>query len=63
MIWSQRGYWVPLSKHYGGKGRKVYLAMKKTYGDKEKAEQVFYATENKMKKNRKKKMNLAQKGY
>lgn len=54
---------MPLSKHYGGKGRKVYLAMKKTYGDKEKAEQVFYATENKMKKNRKKKMNLAQKGY
>lgn len=31
------------------KGKKILASMKKTYGAK-KAEQVFYATENKMKK-------------
>ena len=39
---------MPLSKHYGGHGAKVMAAMKKQYGP-EKAERVFYATENKMK--------------
>lgn len=39
---------MPLSKHYKGKGAKVMRAMRKQYGNK--AEEVFYATENKMKK-------------
>ena len=41
---------MPLAKHYGGHGKKVMLAMRKTYGDDEKAKRVFYATENKMNK-------------
>lgn len=44
---------MPLSKYYGGKGEKVMREMKSRYGDK-KGEQVFYATENKRKKKRKK---------
>ena len=39
---------MPLSKHFGGKGEQVMRAMRKTYGP-EKAERIFYATENKMK--------------
>jgi len=34
---------MPLTK----KGQKVMRSMQKTYGSKEKAEQVFYASENK----------------
>lgn len=40
---------MPLSKHFGGHGAKVMRDMKERYGD-EKGERVFYATENKMKK-------------
>jgi hypothetical protein len=36
----------PLSKHFKGKGAKVMRSMRKQYGDK--AEEIFYATENKM---------------
>lgn len=43
---------MPLSKHYGGHGAKVMRAMKSRYGE-EKGERVFYATENKRKKERK----------
>lgn len=39
---------MPLSKHYGGHGKKVAAAMKKQYGDR--WEEVFYATENARKK-------------
>ena len=39
---------MPLSKHYGGKGAKVMRSMRKQYG--KRAEEVFYKTENKMKK-------------
>ena len=39
---------MPLSKHFGGHGAEVMKSMTKTYGA-EKAERVFYATENKMK--------------
>ena len=45
---------MPLSKHYGGHGLEVFKSMIKTYG-KDKAKDVFYATENKMMKKRKKK--------
>ena len=38
---------MPLSKHFGGHGGEVMASMRKQYGDK--AERVFYATENKMK--------------
>ena len=41
---------MPLSKHYKGKGEKVMRAMRKKYGDR--AEEVFYATEKKMKKSK-----------
>ena len=41
---------MPLSKHYGGKGEKVARDMKKRYG--KNWEEVFYATENKRKKNK-----------
>ena len=44
---------MPLSKHYGGHGAKVMRSMKKTYPSEKKAEQVFYATENKRKSQRK----------
>ena len=40
---------MPISKYFGGHGREVMREMKKKYGAK-KGEQVFYATENKMKK-------------
>ncbi len=40
---------MPLSKHYKGHGEEVMANMKKEYGSK-KGERVFYATENKMKK-------------
>ena len=36
---------MPVSKHYHGHGEKVMSAMKRTYGDTEKAKRVFYATE------------------
>lgn len=39
---------MPLSKHFGGKGEQVMARMKKTYKSPKKAEEVFYATENKM---------------
>lgn len=39
---------MPLSKHYGGKGAQVMADMRERYGDN--AERVFYATENKMKR-------------
>ncbi len=38
---------MPLSKHFSGRGEKVMSDMKKRYG--ERAEEVFYATENKQK--------------
>lgn len=41
---------MPLSKHYGGEGEKVMRSMMKTYHNKETANRVFYATENKRKK-------------
>lgn len=41
---------MPLSKHYGGHGEEVMRSMKKTYKDSATAERVFYATENKRKK-------------
>jgi hypothetical protein len=41
---------MPLSKYYGGHGKEVMKAMKKTYGGEDKAESVFYATANKKKK-------------
>lgn len=41
---------MPLSKHYAGHGAKVMASMKKTYKDPATAERVFYATENKRKK-------------
>jgi len=43
---------MPLAKHYGGSGKKVMQAMKKQYGAK-KAKEVFYATENKLKRGQK----------
>jgi len=42
---------MPLSKHYSGHGKKVMRKMKKTYG--KKAKEVFYATENKRKAQKK----------
>jgi hypothetical protein len=41
---------MPISKHFKGHGTEVMKSMEKTYPDKETAERVFYATENKMKK-------------
>ena len=46
---------MPLNKHYGGHGSEVHAAMMKTYKSKEKADEVFYALENSMKKRKKKK--------
>ena len=46
---------MPLDKHYKGHGNEVMESMRKTYGNKDKAEQVFYALENKLKKKKKKK--------
>lgn len=43
---------MPISKHYKGHGDEVMASMKKTYDDKT-AERVFYATENKRKKDKK----------
>ena len=43
---------MPLEKHYQGKGKKVMKAMMNTYGEK-KGKQVFYATEQKMKRGQK----------
>lgn len=48
---------MPLDKHYGGHGRKVMSEMMRTYKNKDKAEEVFYALENKL-KNRKKKKKM-----
>jgi len=45
---------MPLSKHFGGKGAKVMASMRGTYPTKKKAEEVFYATENKRKSKKKK---------
>lgn len=42
---------MPVSKYFGGHGRKVMKAMQKQYG-KKKGKQVFYATANKQKKQR-----------
>lgn len=47
---------MPLSKYFGGKGRKVMGKMKEQYGE-EKGENVFYATAQKRKKSKKKKSN------
>ena len=41
---------MPVSKYFGGEGRKVMSSMKKQYGE-EKGERVFYATANKKKQN------------
>lgn len=38
---------MPLSKHYSGHGEEVMRDMQERYGDR--AEEVFYATENKRK--------------
>ncbi len=38
---------MPISKYFGGKGKKVMAAMKETYPDPKKAKEVFYATANK----------------
>ena len=40
---------MPISKHYKGSGAKVMKKMQEEYGEK-KGKQVFYATENKLKK-------------
>ena len=40
---------MPLSKHFDGHGEEVMANMRKQYGS-EKAERVFYATENARKK-------------
>ena len=40
---------MPLNKYFNGHGKEVMESMDKTYG-KAKAEQVFYATNNKRKK-------------
>lgn len=45
---------MPLGKHYSGHGDEVMNAMRKEYGM-DKAKMVFYATENKMKKKKKRK--------
>lgn len=45
---------MPLSKYFGGHGEEVMSNMKKEYGD-EKGKSVFYATENKNKKDKGKK--------
>jgi hypothetical protein len=44
---------MPVSKHYEGHGAEVMSAMKRTYGDSDKAKRVFYATENKRKNEKK----------
>jgi hypothetical protein len=43
---------MPLSEHYKGDGEKVARSMKRRYGKRWK--QVFYATENKQKKRKRK---------
>ena len=43
---------MPISKHYKGAGAKVMKNMKEEYGEK-KGKEVFYATENKLKKGQK----------
>ena len=43
---------MPISKHYKGAGAKVMKKMTETYG-KTKGKQVFYATEQKLKKGQK----------
>lgn len=45
---------APVSQHYEGNGDEVYRAMKKTYGDSDTTKRVFYATENKRKKHKRK---------
>lgn len=52
---------MPLNKHYKGHGEKVMKAMKETYGE-EKAERVFYATENARKNERKHKRSAGRSG-
>mgnify|MGYP001575199957 CR=1 FL=1 len=47
---------MPLSSHFSGHGDEVASSMKKQYGDK--WQDVFYATENKMKKRKRKKMKM-----
>jgi hypothetical protein len=44
---------MPISRHYQGHGAEVMSAMKRTYGDGEKAKRVFYATEQKRKSEKK----------
>lgn len=60
-----KGKKMPLTK----KGKKIMKAMKKSYGGKKKAEEVFYASKNKgtikgvdMKKMHKANSNIIQKG-
>lgn len=43
---------MPINKYFHGHGEEVMKSMEKTYG-KAKAEQVFYATSNKRKKDSK----------
>lgn len=45
---------MPISRHYGGHGKSVMAHMVSEYGAK-KGKQVFYATENKQKQERRKK--------
>lgn len=49
---------MPLNKHFGGHGDEVMSSMKQTYGP-EKAERVFYATDNARKKAAAKKRSKA----
>ena len=44
----------PLNKYFSGHGNEVMASMLKTYKNKDKAEQVFYALKNKLKKKKKK---------
>ena len=50
---------MPLSKHYGGRGAKVMRSMKETYPSEKKAEQVFYAAENKRRSEKKARRGFA----
>ena len=43
---------MPISKHYKGAGAKVMKSMTEKYGEK-KGKEVFYATEQKLKKGQK----------
>lgn len=52
---------MPLSKHFSGHGSEVMKSMEKTYGP-DKAERVFYATENSQKNKRKAKRATGRSG-